>query len=51
MTSRLQNLVSADIEGNWDNHVQAVRGSLHIFIETAFYAVHQGALKGFDNYI
>ena len=33
MTSRLQNLVSADREGNWDNHIQAVRDLLHIFIE------------------
>ena len=33
MTSRLQNLVSADREGNWDNHIQAVTDLLHIFIE------------------
>ena len=33
MTSRLQNLVSADIEGNWDNHIQAVRDLLPVFIE------------------
>ena len=32
-TSRLQNLVSAYREGNWDNHIQAVRDLLHIFIE------------------
>ena len=33
MTNRLQNLVSADREGNWDNHIQAVRDLLPIFIE------------------
>ena len=33
MTNRLQNLVSADREGNWDNRIQAVRDLLPIFIE------------------
>ena len=33
MINRLQNLVSADREGNWDNHIQAVRDLLPIFIE------------------
>ena len=33
MTNRLQNLVAADREGNWDNHIQAVRNLLPIFIE------------------
>ena len=44
-------MVSADIEGNWDNHIQAVRGLLPTFIETAFCAMHQGTLKAFGNYI
>ena len=34
MTNRLQNLVSANREGNWDNHIQAVKDLLPIFIET-----------------
>ena len=33
MTNRLQNLVSADRERNWDNRIQAVRDLLPIFIE------------------
>ena len=33
MTNKFQNLVSADREGNWDNHIQAVRELLPIFIE------------------
>ena len=33
MTNRLKNLVSADKEGDWDNHVQAVKDLLLIFIE------------------
>ena len=33
MTNRLQNLVAADREGNWDNRIQAVRNLLPIFIE------------------
>ena len=33
MTNRLQNLVSADREGNWDNHIQAVRELLPVLIE------------------
>ena len=44
---RLQNLVSADREGNWDNHIQVARD----FIEADICAMHHGTLKVFDNYI
>ena len=33
MTNRLRKLVSTDRAGNWDNHIQAVRDLLHVFIE------------------
>ena len=48
---RLQNLVSADREGNWDNHMQVARDLLPIFVEADICAMHHGTLKVFDNYI
>ena len=53
MTKRLQNLVSADREGNWDNHIQALRDLLPIFIEadSVNYLRYHGTLKVFDNFI
>ena len=33
ITNRIQNLVSADREGKWDNHIQPIKELQPIFIE------------------
>ena len=49
MTNRLQNLVSAYGESNWDNHIQAVKDLLSIFTEADSINYLHYALWYFEN--
>ena len=51
---RTENLVSADREGKWDNHIQAIREVWPIFVEadsTNCLRYTHGTFTVFDNYI